>query len=440
MKSVNRILLTVGCALLLIVSWITAISAKNDTQLQAELLEQSDVYYQDEIYIRCVPLLEQAASYHGNLTDEAESRLKDVYLKLIDQKGYPRKYTELLEREMARTNAPASVFSEAAHYYMEREKWADAIPILRNGVEKTNDPELVELYENNRYRYKLGRNFYADATQIYNGALQVFDGENWGLARADGELVLPCIYDKISTYSSDRVIVQKDKVISAVDKDNNRIALLHEPALDFTNFGQSRAWLNLGNSWTLTDDEFTLGTGGMEDAGMYSNGLVPVKKNGKWGMTDLSAGSWFLEPQYDNIIRDELGRAFFQNSVFVKTGGQVTRLELDEKGKHFVETGESYEDAKPFGENYAAVKKNGQWGFIDTEGNVRIDFRFSNAASFGQHLAAVEQNGKWGYISLSGAMVIEPQFLAAKNFNEGHAPVKDENGWRILTLIEYQGG
>lgn len=436
MQKTKRILLAVGCAVLLAVSWFVAVTAKSNTQIQAELLEQANTYLSDEIYIRSVPLLEQAASYKGGLTDQAETLLKDAYLKLIDETGYPRKYTSLLDKQMSRKDAPAEVFFEAANYYMERGKWADALSVLRRGVERTGSTELTELYEANRYRYKLGRGVYADVTEIYNGALQVFDGEHWGLADDSGELRIPCEYDMISTYSGDQVIVRKNGVVSAVDLKNHRLALLHDQVTEFTNFGQSRAWLKLNDGWALTNTEFEIGSSRVEDAGMYSNGLAAVKKNGKWGLTDISASSWFLEPQYDDVIRDELGRAFFQRSVFVRIGDRVTRLTLDEKGKQFIETGESYEDAKPFADGWAAVKQNGLWGFIDADGTTQIDFRYQDAKSFGQHLAAVEQDGRWGYISLRGEMVIEPEYIEAKSFNAGHAPVRDENGWRIITLIE----
>lgn len=436
MKKTKRILLAIGCVVLLSVSWITAVTTKSDTQLQAELLKQAIAYLDDEVYVRSVPLLEKAVSYNGDLTEQAESLLKNAYLKLINKTGYPRKYLSLLEKQMSRKDAAADVFLEAANYYMERNKWGDALTVLRRGVEKTGDAGLTQLYEANRYRYKLGRSIYADVTEIYNGELQVYNGEFWGLADEDGEIRIPCEYEKISTYSGNQAIVLKDGVISAVDRDNNRVALLRTDASDFTNFGQSCAWLKLADGWALTNLEFQLGNSRVEDAGMYANGLAPVKKNGKWGLTNTSADSWFLEPMYDEIIQDELGRAFFQNSVFVRTDGWVTRLKLNEKGNQFVETGETYEDARPFADGWAAVKRDGHWGFIDADGNVRIDFRYHDAKSFGQHLAAVEQNGKWGYISLSGEIVIEPEFYAVKSFNNGHAPVRDENGWRVITLIE----
>ena len=104
-------------------------------------------------------------------------------------------------------------------------------------------------------------------------------------------------------------------------------------------------------------------------------------------------------------------------------------------------TGDFYEDALPFSaENYAAVKKNGKWGFIDTAGREVIPFIFDDALSFGQHLAAVKHGEFWGYISIYGHVVIEPVFHEAKSFSGGNAPVLTDRGWQIITLIEYKKG
>jgi hypothetical protein len=132
---------------------------------------------------------------------------------------------------------------------------------------------------------------------------------------------------------------------------------------------------------------------------------------------------------------DELGQSCAQGAVFVKKGNSVC-LFVDGS-----QVGEAYDDAKPFGrEGYAAVKKNGKWGFIDTSGDIKIGCQFDDALSFGQHLAAIKRDGFWGYISLYGKIVIEPVFLQAKSFADGSAPVLTERGWRFISLLEYSKG
>ena len=433
MKLGKRILLAVGCAALLLVSWVVAITAKSDTQRQAELIGQAQAYLEDEVYIRCVPVLEEAVGYDGKHTEQAEELLKQVYTHLFDQSGYRSKYTNLLERQMARKDPKPEVFREAAEYYLAISKESTALSVLRDGIAKTGSQELVDLYEANRYLFKLERSTYQNVTATVGNTIQVQLDGAWGLADATGDLLIPCEYDKISTCWNGRTIVSKDGLITAVDQNNNRLAKLHEEAEDFGNYAQDRVSLKLEDGWHRASGEFAVGSAAFEEIGMYSDGYAPAKSGGKWGVVDLD-NEWLIPPEYDQIIQDELGRCYAQQAVFVRQGEQVL-LMVDGQP-----VGEAYQDARPFADGYAAVKKDGKWGFIDTQGAVQIDFQFDDALSFGQHLAAVKTGDFWGYVSLSGELVIEPLFLQAKSFSQGSAPVRTADGWQFITLLEYEKG
>jgi len=188
--------------------------------------------------------------------------------------------------------------------------------------------------------------------------------------------------------------------------------------------------------WYRATGDFTLGIAAFDFIGMHSEGNAAALQDGKWGVIDRSA-AWIVPAEYDGIIADELGRTYGQQAVFVRDRGFVALLVNGER------VGGDYEDARPFGaEGYAAVRENGQWGFINNEGEVVIDFdpSLEDALSFGQHLAAVKINGLWGYMNIYGDIVIEPEFLQAKSFSEGSAPVLTERGWQFITLIEYKRG
>lgn len=434
MKRTKRLLLGVGCFLLLAVSWLTVVTVKSDARKQMELIEQATAYIEDEIYIKAAALLEEAASYDERYTFEAEEALKRAYLNLMDTSGYRRKYTNLLEKQMAYENAAPEIFAEAAQYYLDISKETKAFSVLVDGIEKTGSEALKQLYEESRYMYRLGRMTYQDVTTIYNGAVQVFLDGYWGMASADGTLMIPCEYDKISTYSNDQVVVQKERVVSAVNSDNNRVALCHETVSDFSNYGEDRLGLKTESGWILSNGNFDTASLVVDEIGMCSGGCIPARLNGKWGLLATNGEEWVVEAAYDGIIQDELGRCYAQDAVFVKKDGQVLLLIDGEQ------VGDVYEDARPFADGWAAVKKNGKWGFIDTAGVVQIEYQFDDALSFGQHLAAVQIEDRWGYISLYGELVIETEFLEAKSFGDYSAPVKTADGWRFITLLEYQKG
>ena len=434
MKRASRILIGAGCVLLLLISWVIAVNSKSDAEKQLELMRQAEELVSDGIFILAAPLLEEAAGYNAAHTLAAEAELKKVYLALIDKKGFSRKYVDLLDKQMSRKDAHPDVFSEAADYYLSTAKLAEALTVLKAGIEKTGNDRLVMMYESHRYAYDVNRVSYESVAAIFGLTVQVSKDGLWGIARADGSLLIPCAYEKVSTFSGDRVIVKKDGEIYAIDRNDNRIALLNVRAADFGNYADDRIPLLIDGSWVRATGEFALGTVGFERLGMYSGGYAAAKTDGRWGVVDLSSG-WLIAAEYDGIVQDELGRCYGQGAAFVRSGSSVYLF----SGGSWVE--ETYEDARPFSnEGYAAVKKNGKWGFIDADGTVQIDFQFDDALSFGQHLAAVKLGEFWGYVNLQGNIVIEPVFLEAKSFSSGSAPVLTSRGWQFITLLEYKKG
>ena len=434
MKRGKRILIGAGCLVLLLVSWLIAVNSKSAIITQMELMAQAAALVDDGIYIRAVPLLEEAAGYNTTLTITVEEELKKTYLALVDTRGFRRKYTNLLEAQMNRADARPETFAEAANYYIGESKIPMALEILRTGIEKTGSGDLTALYEHNRYAFETSRTTYEAVSSIHGSTVGVQRDGLWGIASSDGILRIPCEYEQISTFSVDRAIVKKDGEIYAINIDNNRIAILREEAEDFGNYANDRVPILVGGAWRRATGEFEIGSASFEQVGMYSGGYAAAKTDGKWGVIDLSL-NWLLPAEYDEIIGDELGRCYAQDAVFARRNGVVY---LFVKGQ---QVGGSFDDAKPFSaEGYAAVMKDGKWGYIDTEGTLNVGFRFDDALSFGQHLAAVKIEEMWGYISLDGRVVIEPIFLEAKSFSNGSAPVLTERGWQFITLLEYKKG
>ena len=59
-----------------------------------------------------------------------------------------------------------------------------------------------------------------------------------------------------------------------------------------------------------------------------------------------------------------------------------------------------------FNEGFAAVQKDGKWGYINTKGEQIIECKFDDTNYFNEGFAAVKKDGKWGYINTKGYSVI----------------------------------
>lgn len=432
MIKLTRAVIIAGCIAVAATTWVIALGSKSTAEKQLDLINKADALMSDDIFILAVPLLEEAAGYDAAHTSTAEEMLKKAYLALIESRGFARKYTALLDKQIAGKDALPEVFAEAAGYYLKTNAVQQALTILKKGIEKTADEELIKMYEGARYAYETNRNTFDAVTSMYNQTIQVQMDGKWGVSNSEGSMLIPCQYDKTSTFHQNRAVVKKDGIVYTVDKGNNRIAVAPGGTQDFSNFADNRVAILSEYGWRRATSDFEMGDSIFEDFGMYCNGYAPANSAGKWGVIGLGS-EWLIPAQYDEVIQDELGRCYGQGAVFVRSGGQVL-LYLNGQLQE-----EIYQDARPFSdEGYAAVKRNGSWGFIDAEGNLVIDYRFDDALSFSGHLAAVKIDRMWGYVSIYGELAIDTVFFEAKSFDSGTAPVLTDRGWQLITLIEYK--
>ena len=68
-----------------------------------------------------------------------------------------------------------------------------------------------------------------------------------------------------------------------------------------------------------------------------------------------------------------------------------------------------------------------------------LEPKYEDARSFSNGLAAVKVNGLWGYIDTEGNMVIEPQFFDARDFTaSGSYFAKTQYDWTLYRLYSAQ--
>ncbi len=88
---------------------------------------------------------------------------------------------------------------------------------------------------------------------------------------------------------------------------------------------------------------------------------------------------------------------------------------------------ENYEDFGDLGEEYISAKKNGRWGFLDSEGRLRISNRYEDVRPFQENYAAIKLRGRWGFIDKSEKLMVQPHYQEVSSFSNDLAIVK-ENG------------
>lgn len=78
---------------------------------------------------------------------------------------------------------------------------------------------------------------------------------------------------------------------------------------------------------------------------------------------------------------------------------------------------ETFEAAKPFREDLAAVRVDGRWGYVDRRGRLVIKPAFAEAGLFEGGYASVRFGEAYGVIDQRGRMVIRPQFAQIQHYH-----------------------
>ena len=91
-----------------------------------------------------------------------------------------------------------------------------------------------------------------------------------------------------------------------------------------------------------------------------------------------------------------------------------------------------FDQVDEFNDGFAAVKLNGKWNFINTNGQFLSQQWFDSVWSFNDGFAVVKLNGKANFINTEGQILSTQWFSWAWNFTEGFARVQLNGEWNFI--------
>lgn len=160
------------------------------------------------------------------------------------------------------------------------------------------------------------------------------------------------------------------------------------------------------------------------------------KANNKWGIMDIQNNS-IQDAIYDKIKINNnwLSDAFttegiFQDNMYVFIGDKQGMI--DKNGKAFIPV--KYDSLGVFSENMIMAKCGNLYGYINSNGEECIPLKYSHADDFSEGLAAVKnEKGKYLFIDASGVMVIKPhEYDRVGHFQNGTCKVyRKDKVWEI---------
>lgn len=250
------------------------------------------------------------------------------------------------------------------------------------------------------------------------------DNSRWGYVNKAGKVVIEPQFQDALPFSEGLAPVQVKKLWGYVDLKGNMVI---KPQF-------KRAWgFKKGLAQVVSSGkEEALEAAKEENKFMlreYKKHTSIEEFKGRWGMINTE-GKYVVLPQFGY---NEGEFDFLSPRKVFYTGEMGSSVILPQ-----------YEGAAIFQENLAPVQFPGEHlvGFVNLEGEVVIRPQFIEVELFSEGLAAVRTpGGLWGYIDTQGNLKIPPVFKSAGSFRYGLAPVmvKDNQGKDAYVYIDQAG-
>lgn len=197
---------------------------------------------------------------------------------------------------------------------------------------------------------------------------------------------------------------------------------------DFATFSEGLLKVKQNGKWGyINEDGDQVIQARFKEAGNFSEGLAPVKIGEKYGYIDQS-GQLVIAARYSYAATFSEGLA--QVGFMRGQNGYI-----DRDGRIAFTSTKTFKCIKDELSSEGLIKVEGpnkKIGFVDQRGNLIIKPQFDRAYAFIEGLAAVSVRKKVGFIDRSGRFVIQPKYDLIKRFDNGYTGVCVGQRWGII--------
>lgn len=399
-------------------------------------------------YVEVLSWLSAAEEIESNY--ETECLRRDTYRNMGETENYIGECNRLIG------SYPEAVENYIAvlEYYRENENYGKLLQLLPAYLERFPENErMKELWEEIGHSWRYVQTGYYDVQYASPSLLKIRytefteDGEErypeYVLTDDEGRKIFSYGYQdiKVSQDGSSAMVRDQSGVWTRVTANNQLLAQNEEVVFEkmgsLSDTGIATAVID--GKYRFVNGELKIAAPKWEDAATFSEGINAVSMEGKWAIVNQDNWGEVGEYPYADVRRNRYD--------LCSTGGRIAVA--DSQGYFLLDTeltpvfNRRYEEIKAFeSEEPTAYRENGQWGFLNTLGEIIMKPQYEDAQPFVNGYAAVKQNGLWGYIDCQGEMIVEPQFGECLPVREnGIAYVQNEEGYWdyvIFDMLYYQ--
>ncbi len=270
----------------------------------------------------------------------------------------------------------------------------------------------------------------------------------WGIIDTNGEAIIYPRYEACHNFSEGLAAVRCNGKWGFSDTNGDEVIppLFYQVVQDFENgyamvrtcYEGSLFYINKQGRLVIKKSEMDILLSEIyETYRDFSEGLAAVKLNGKWGFINAE-GVEVIVPQYAEVVQDFCdGLAIVKKEIW----GQGIRINLQgnvvvKNNDNYIEVPSIYDEYRDFSEGLAAVKLNGKWGFINTQGMVIVSPQYDYVDNFNEEYALVCVRKLWGIINKDGTPLVPTKYAQISNIVNGAAIALDHYGAEFQVSVD----
>lgn len=269
-----------------------------------------------------------------------------------------------------------------------------------------------------------------------NGYIVVNQENKYGIVNSSGATILDTAYEKVEDISSDKYFVIKENGIEKLINKAGEVVLSGNFD-EITQIANSGVVINKNGKFGVLDFEGNIKIEAKyEELREINTDVFLAKQDGKYGVIDIQMqeripyiynGISYNKNAGIYIAEDENYISTILNSNFeVKFTGILSQINIDE-GYLKIKIQDEYKyynfkfeekDIKDIliSNKLFVAKQDGKYGFMDSKGNLKVDYIYEDAQEFNKYgFAAVKKDGQWGAINSKGEVIIEPSYNLDEN-------------------------
>ncbi|WMN11910.1 WG repeat-containing protein [Marivirga salinae] len=265
-----------------------------------------------------------------------------------------------------------------------------------------------------------GKSIKADSYMFLDNSIALKIKANWGIFDKNLKEVIPPLYLNILR-NENQYIVNFKGLYGVIDLNNNWVIPPQYKEIKAINSTQ----------YKLVDKylrEFISDGDGNTEARLYydfyGNYGVEQDLNDKYRLVDHKgqAISDFKKGKYSGHGK---------SGIIFRNGNQ--HILLNDSGKELFKIND-YDTIIFSDDEYLAIQKNGQWGFINDSGILRIANRYDTVRPFKNERSAVKIRNSWGFINRSEDLVVQPYYSKVSDFENSTAFVRINNKYGLINV------